>query len=79
MAAGMRVGGGGSDPICAVLTGHNGRALGEVLDVSLKGAAVRFPRAQSASYFIGEQVQDPEFRAGTRLRGARACANVGFR
>ena len=51
-----RVATSGHDAIRADITGDSGRAVGDVLDLSLTGAAVRIATAQDPTFAIGELV-----------------------
>ena len=46
----------GDDAVTADLTGKRGRANGDVVDLSLKGATVLFPVAQAPNFAVGESV-----------------------
>ena len=46
----------GDDAIGAEVIGKSGRAAGEVADLSLKGAAIRFPLAQDPTFGVGALV-----------------------
>ena len=46
----------GDDAISAEVIGKSGRAVGEVADLSLKGAAIRFPLAQDPTFGVGALV-----------------------
>ena len=73
---GDRVQAGGNGAIRATLGGESGQAFGEVLDLSLKGAAVRIPLSQDPSFFVGEQVS---FKVDSNLGSVRVLAAVHAR
>lgn len=69
----------GDDAVTADVTGEKGRANGEVVDLSLKGATILFPVAQGPNFTVGESVTLDLHSVKASLRLVQVRATVQAR